>query len=156
MLVQSVKDAFQRLLCDLEITFNRVSTIHKYFGFDYRYQILFLTKCRVTCKRFSVRVDACARGNVLPNRNHGAPFCEPCSQFPVFGQSLAQSVKTLGNFFPWKIRHSLGAVVHFNPGYDSLILQCFHESAPIASLLPNRLVKENYAADKFTCAGCSK
>src|SRR5207248_11626667 len=52
--------------------------------------------------------------------------------------------------------HRLGAVVHFYPRYDSLILQCFHESASIARLLPNRLVEENYAADKFTRASCSK
>ena len=156
MFVQGVKHAFQCFLRNFEITFNRVSTIHKHFGFDDGYQIPFLTKRRVTRQRLRVRVDACARWNVVPNRNHGAPFCEPRSEFPVFGQSFAQSVKTLGNFFPWKIRHRLGAVVHFNPGYDSLILQRFYESAPIASLLPDRLVKQNYAADKFTCAGCSK
>ena len=31
------------------------------------------------------------------------------------------------------------------------MLQRFNESATVASLLPNRFVKENYAADKFAC-----
>jgi hypothetical protein len=74
----------------------------------------------------------------------------------IFRDPLAQSVKALGDFFARKIRHRLGALVHFDTGNDPLLFQRFYERAAVATLLANRFIKENYAADKVTCAVCGK
>src|SRR4030095_11786879 len=149
MRVQSVKDALQRLLCDFEITLNCVRTIHKHFWFDDRHQIAFLTKRRVARQGFRVRVYACASRNVVANRDHGPPFCKPCSQLPILGQSLAQTIQTLSKFLARKIRHSLGALIYLDAWNDPLLFQRLYEGASVPSLLSNGLVKKDYAADKF-------
>src|SRR6266536_273098 len=89
MLMQSVKHAFQRLLRDFEMPFNRVRAIHEHLRFDDRHQIRFLTERRVTRQRFAVRLYACGRGDFLANCDHCAPFGKARSELSVFGQSLA-------------------------------------------------------------------
>jgi len=85
-----------------------------------------------------------------------SPFGKARTELPIFGQSIAQSVKTLRDLFAGEMRHCLGAFIHLDAGNDPLLLQCFNESATITSLLPNRLVEENYTADKFARTGCGK
>src|SRR5207248_4278586 len=126
------------------------------FWFDYRHQIPFLTKRGIACQCLRVRGDACARRNFLADGDDGPPFGKTRSQFSVFCEPLAQSVKTLGDLLAWEIRHGLGALVHFNPSNDPLLLQRFYEGVTVASFLPNRLVEENHTADKFACASGGK
>src|SRR5207249_4266215 len=100
--------------------------------------------------------DAPLCGNFLANGDHRPPLGKARAELSIFGQSLTQSVETLGNFLAGKIRHRLGAFVDFDAGNDSLLLEDFDKSATVASLLPNRFVKENHAADKFARAGRGK
>ena len=59
-------------------------------------------------------------------------------------------------FSPGKFAIALAPLSTLMPGMIPCSSSAFDEGATVASLLPNRLVEENYAADKFACAGCSK
>src|SRR5205809_3323434 len=146
----------QRMHAYNEVAFNCVCAVHKQLKLDDRHQVPFLTKRCVARQRLRVRVDAGARGNSVADRDHRPPLGKARAELSIFGQSLTQSVETLGNFLAVKIRHRLGAFVHFDPRDDPLLFQRFYETAPVASLLPNRFVKENYTADKFACTGSGK
>src|SRR5436309_4518271 len=153
---QRIEDTSQRLLGYFEIAFDCVCAVHEHFRLDDRHQITFLTKRRITRQRLGVTRDTYVCWNSVANRDHCAPFGKARAELSIFGQSLTQSVETLGNFLAVKIRHRLGAFVHFDPRDDPLLFQRFYETAPVASLLPNRFVKENYTADKFACTGSGK
>ena len=150
MFIQTVKDAFQRSLGDFEVPFNRMFPIHEHLRLHDRHYVTFLTKRRIARQRLRVCVNACGCGNFLADRDDGAPFGKARAQLPIFRQPVAQSVETFGDFLARKIRHRLGAFIHFDPGNDPLLLQRFDESATVASFLPNRFVKKNYAADEVS------
>src|SRR5437867_2766162 len=131
---QRIEDASQRLLGYFEIAFDCVCAVHKHLRLDDRHQVPFLTKRCVARQRLRVRVDAGARGNSVADRDHRPPLGKARAELSIFGQSLTQSVETLGNFLAVKIRHRLGAFVHFDPRDDPLLFQRFYETAPVASL----------------------
>ncbi len=74
----------------------------------------------------------------------------PRAQLAILRQPVAQAVEALGDFLARKIRHRLGAFIHFDARNDPLLLQHFDESATVASFLSNRFVKKNHAADKLS------
>ena len=151
MFIQTVKDAFQRLLGDFEVPFNRMFPIHEHLRLHDRHYVTFLTKRRIARQRLRVCVNACGCGNFLADRDDGAPFGKARAQLPIFRQPVAQAVQALGDFLAREICHRFGALIDLDSRNDPLLLQRFDERATVASLLPNRFVKQDHAADKFVC-----
>src|SRR6266566_9094445 len=149
---QSIEDTSQRLLGHFETAFDRVRAIHEHFRLDDRHQIPFLAKRRVTRQRLRVRIDAGVRGYYVADCDNGAPFGKARAQLPILHEPIAQPVEPFGDFLAGKICHRLSTLVHLDPRDDPLLFQGFYERATIASLLPDRFIKQDYAADEFTGA----
>src|SRR5438034_3441207 len=94
----SIENTSQCCLGDFEMPFYCVRAVHEHFRLDDRHQITFLTKRRVTRQCLGVTRDTYVCWNSVANRDHCAPFGKARAELSIFGQSLTQSVETLGNF----------------------------------------------------------
>jgi hypothetical protein len=94
-----------------------------------------------------VRLDAGAGRNPFSDPDHGAPFGEARSQFPVLVQSIAKPVEPLGDGLPGASGERLRPPIHLDAGDHALVLEDLHERRAIGAFLPKGFVEEDHAAD---------
>src|SRR5207245_9279447 len=141
------EDRVQRSRRDLEASLERVVAVHQHLRLHDRDEARLLYKRRITGKRVRIRPDAVLTRDLFADRDHRAPFGEPRAELAVLGESLAQAVEPLGDRLAFGKRERLGAGVDLDAGNDPLRLQQLWKWDAVGSLLSDRLVVEDHAAD---------
>jgi hypothetical protein len=101
-----------------------------------------------------VRLDASSAGESFSDGEYRAPLGEACSHLKILGQSATQAIQAFGYFLRWVARQFLCARVDLDAGNNSRIGEDPNKGSAVFSVLANRLVVQDCAADIFAEAGC--
>ena len=88
--------------------------VHEHFRLDDGDQSGFLAQRGIASQGLRVGLDATPAGNAVAHGNHRAPLGKTGAHLRVFGQAVAQSVQTFGDFLSGMAGHVLCAGVNFD------------------------------------------
>src|SRR5207247_4427075 len=85
----------------------------------------------------------------IVDTNDRAPFGKTCAHLPVIRKPIAQSIESFGDGLAGPTRQALCAGIDFYAGYDALIRQHISQGRSSRTLLMDRLVLHDDAADEL-------
>src|SRR5439155_4644926 len=106
-----------------------------------------LAQCGVARERVRIRPDAVVARDVLADRDHGPPLREARAELAILVHALTQAVEALGDLLLGRVGQWMRALVDLDSGDDPLVGKQLGERRAVRSLLADRLVVEDDAAD---------
>ena len=152
LFIKFIKQCLECCFSDVITKFNGMVSIHQYFWFHHRYYPCFLTKCSITCKCMDIGFDTARAWDAFAYGDHCSPFGKFGAKLFIFGQPVAQTIQSFGDFLARMTCQILGPRIDFDAGHDALFDKGLWKWDSISGRLPDGFIKQNYSTDIFTCA----
>ena len=149
-IVEFAKDRFEGPSADLKAAVDivdRVRPVHLHFRLDNRHDASFLTQRRVSGQRMGVGLDGVPCRPALADGNHRPPFGETGAETVIFGQPLAQAVKTLRHRFTVEAGQRLGAGIDLDARHGAGIGDKTCERRTVSGFLAQGFIEQDNAGN---------
>ncbi len=143
------EDGVERRARHLVAARERMVAVHQDLRLDDRHDAGLLAERRVARERVRVDVDAGRGRDAVADRDHRAPLREAGAERRVLREPLAQPVEPFGDLLVGMERERLRAGVDLDAGHDAEGRQRVGERDAGERALPDRLVEQDRAADRF-------
>ena len=124
-------------------------SVHQDFRLDDRHQVLFLAERGISREGVCVHSHAVGARQYVVYVDHGPPFCEAGAHAAVRREAIAQTVETLGDGLVRRTGERLRADIDLDAGKDALSREDLAERRAGGTLLMDRLVIHDDAADEL-------
>src|SRR5262249_20538850 len=149
MLEEGVEHRVKDDTGDFLAALDRVRSVHQHFRLDDRHQLLLLTQGSVPRQRMHICTHASGTRSRIRDRDDSAPFRETRTHIVILPETIPQTVKPLGDGFVGRAGEGLRAGINLDAGKDALDRKSLGEQRAIGTLLTDRFVIHDDAADEL-------